>query len=349
MKKAMGKLGKLTGSILCILALTVVGIFGVHNVAKADETGVTVYLYNTLQWDNVYIYSWSDGSNAPELTPMEKTDTENWYQFTFSPDLGSSFEFVMYNGEWGDYNQTVNVTVTSTDDLYCVAQPELEAGGMSSAAKLITYTSMDEASAAGYPEYSKDAQASTEAAPQETEAVLQTADTETAGQATKIYYRNDLDWDPVYVWAWTMSYSDQLTQDIWPGDKLEAYDGTCEGNWMVYEFEPGESFGILFDNGDSGDGNQTGDASDLEPGHTYWIVAGDSSSANKTGIGGGYELEVSTEALAGYPEGPAADTESDASEETDSSNTVVWVIVGVVAVAVVAAGAAVIVLKKKKK
>lgn len=355
MKKAMGKVWRVTGSLLCVLALTMVGIFGMADKTKADETGVTVYLYNTLHWENVYIYSWSDGSNAPEMTPMEASDTENWYQFTFSPDMGSNFEFVMYDGSWGDYHQCANITVSSAEDLYCVTMPELESGGMSAAAKVTTYASIEEASAAGYPEY--EAQASTEASAADTESVtaeaaseVQSTASDTAGQATKIYFRNDFDWEQTYIWAWTMAYSDQLTQDIWPGDLLEAYDGDAEGDWLVYEFTPGESFGILFDNGESGEGNQTGDASDLEPGKTYWIVAGSDSTANETGIGGGYDLTVSTEALAGYPEGPAGDAAAtDASAATDDErvNPVVWVVLVIVAVAAVGTGAVLVIRKKK--
>lgn len=178
-----------------------------------------------------------------------------------------------------------------------------------------------------------------------------------AGQTTKVYYRNDQGWDTVNVWAWKMSDTSQLVKNGWPGDAATAYDGTCEGDWVVYEFEAGESFGVLFDNGESGDGNQTGDVTDLEPGQTYWVVAEDSSTANDNGYGGGFDLTASTEALAGYPEGPAADTESTPSTDTqsdttaseDATNTVVWVVIVVAVVAVAAGATAYIVAKKKKK
>lgn len=175
-----------------------------------------------------------------------------------------------------------------------------------------------------------------------------TGQTETAGKTTKIYYQNAQNWDKVNVWAWKMSDTSQLVKSEWPGDAAATYDGECEGNWVVYEFQADETFGILFNDGESGDGDQTGDISDLEPGKTYWIVAADTATANDNGYGGGYDLTASTEALAGYPEGPAADTESDTSEETDTSNTMVWVIIGIAVVAV-AAGAAVVIVKKKKK
>lgn len=157
---------------------------------------------------------------------------------------------------------------------------------------------------------------------------------------TKIYYQNTEEWSSVYVWAWTMKYTDQLVANPWPGDAA-----TDLGNgWFSYELQPGEAFAVLFNNGDSAGIKQTADCPDLQAGKTYWITAGKGSVENDTGIGGGSNIVVHEEAQAGWPEGPEAVPAS-----ADAGNSIVTKIIPLLAAGAVIIIAAFILLRKKKK
>ena len=150
---------------------------------------------------------------------------------------------------------------------------------------------------------------------------------------TKVYYYNTDGWEQVNVWAWDLKTTDQLVANGWPGDAM-----TDVGNgWWSFEVVADQNFCILFNSGASGSGNQTADISDITPGATYWFTASDGETLNDSGIGGGANVKLYTEAQAGWPEGPAA----------KDSATPVWVWIAIAAGAVVVIGAVVVVVRKK--
>ncbi|HEX3077369.1 MAG TPA: starch-binding protein [Lachnospiraceae bacterium] len=167
--------------------------------------------------------------------------------------------------------------------------------------------------------------------------------TEGAGNVVKVYYYNENGWDGVNVWAWTIETTIDLAKNAWPGDAM-----TDEGNgWFSAEVTADENIGVLFTNNA---GDQTSDCKDLEPGKTYWITNGSEDLLNDSGMGGGVSLVAATEPKAGWPEGPAADvaTSATASEDKDSNNVVLYVVIGVAVVVVVGAITGVVLTKKKK-
>ena len=102
---------------LQIIVFTLFAVILFASPVKAEEDGVTVYFYNSLGWENVYVYSWTAESNAPELTSMEAMEKKNWYTFTFAENMGKNIEFLFYNGEWGDTNQTQNLVIKNGKDM----------------------------------------------------------------------------------------------------------------------------------------------------------------------------------------------------------------------------------------
>lgn len=160
----------------------------------------------------------------------------------------------------------------------------------------------------------------------------------------KVYYYNENEWEVVNIWSWTMDTNTNLAKNAWPGDAMQD-----EGNgWFSAEIkvEAEEKIAVLFtDNA----GNQTADCKDLLLGNTYWITNGSEEAANDSGMGGGVSLVTATEPQAGWPEGPAADTETMAttttSEEPTSNHVVVYIVIAVVVVI----GFVGVMLRKKNK
>lgn len=333
---------KAMAAVIMFAMVLSVGLFNLSSVSAADD-GIKVHLYNTLEWENVYVHSWSADSNAPEKTPMTPSESENWFEFTFDGAMGTDFEFLMYNGEWQGFNQTENITVTSADELYYVVQPELGEGGMSPSAKVIAYASEEEAKNAGYPEPAAETQpaATTEATIAETTAATAAATVEkAAGVTSKLYYKNSDTWSKAYIWAWTMEYTDQMTASAWPGDEMSDL-----GNgWMLYEVEASEDYAVLFNDGDA---VQTADCPELKAGKAYWFAAGEGTVENDTGIGGGSAVVVYEEAQAGWPEGPAL---SAAPVKDEKDNKIIWyAAIGAVVVIAAAAGGLLIAKRSKAK
>ena len=249
---------------------------------KADEEGITVYFYNSLGWEEVYVYSWTDGSNAPELTPMEAMKKKNWYKFTFSADMGKRVEFLFYNGNKGDKNQTQNITIKNGKDMYYYATKDLVDNGDHFAAKVKGFKKQ-QALTKDYKAYKKE---------QET-AVDNT-------KSAKIYFRNDHGWKKVYIWAWKEDGTNIFAGE-YPGKKMKKYNDEL----YVYTLETDGAFQFIFSNGNKKKNKQTGDSEAIMPGGTYWVtIAGDVQvEANKDGLGAGSKVAISRAPQVGWPEG----------------------------------------------
>lgn len=165
-----------------------------------------------------------------------------------------------------------------------------------------------------------------------------------ASNVVKVYYFNENNWESVNIWAWTIETTVDLAKNAWPGDAM-----TDEGNgWFSTEIISEENIGVLFTDNS---GNQTADCKDLEPGKTYWLTNGSEDLLNDSGMGGGVNVIASTEAKAGWPEGPAADTATIApatTSEDKDNNVVLFVVVAVAIVAVVIITGTVITKKTKE-
>ena len=241
-----GKIKRIAAAVTAVLCMLTLAVhFQAPVKALADEEGVRIHVYNSLGWDNVYVYSWSDQSNAPELTPMTKSDG-SWYEFTFSGDMGTDFEFLVYNGEWQGYNQTENIKVSSGEELYYVIQAELSEGDFSSSARVLSYDSEEEAAKAGYPSYTPEAE--------ETRA----PEAEASGPVT-IYFKNVLNWTKAGFNAW--------------GDNAASMAEMADagGGWYSYTFDKpsGNVYNFMFYDVEAfaaetyGAGHQTGDTKNL--------------------------------------------------------------------------------------
>lgn len=115
---------KIARVLVFVLLLTAISTGNV----KAEGEGVTVYFYNSLGWKNVYVYSWTENSNAPEKTAMEPMEKKGWYSFTFDESMGKKIEFLFYNGEWGKTNQTENLVIKNGKSKYYFATKKLVDG-----------------------------------------------------------------------------------------------------------------------------------------------------------------------------------------------------------------------------
>ncbi len=71
-----------------------------------------------------------------------------------------------------------------------------------------------------------------------------------------VHYSNPNGWSNVYCYSWYNNGSDQLLADGWPGTKMtKGSDGTYTLN---YSYTSGKDILVIFNNGNGGDGNQTG-------------------------------------------------------------------------------------------
>lgn len=264
------------------LLLTLVMVLFCATNAQADEEGVTVYFYNALGWENVYVYSWTDGSNAPEMTPMEAMEKKNWYQFTFSADMGNSIEFLFYNGTWGDTNQTQNIAINNGKDMYYYATKNLVDNGNSKAAEVREFKKKNKLTA-DFKEYREELKAA-----------------EANKKEAKIYFRNDGGWKKVYIWAWNEDGTN-IFDGKYPGKKMEKYND----EWYVYTLETDLAFKCIFSNGNTKKNKQTGDSESIMPGGTYWItIAGNNKvEANSDGLGAGSQVAINRAPQVGWPEG----------------------------------------------
>lgn len=241
--------------------LVFVMIFGIglinSQLVKAEE-GTKVYVYNTLGWENVYIHSWSPNSNAPEMTAMTPMDEENWYEFAFSKEMGSDFEFLFYSGEWQGFNQTVNMKMEPNTGVYYVIQAELSEGGYSSNAAVLNYNSIEEAKEAKYPVYVK-------------ETVKETGAEEVASSVSSltVYYNNAIGWEKAGINAWG-------DNEVSRAEMINLGDG-----WFSYTFENpvSDTFNFMFLDVDAfaaekyGAGYQTNDVKELKvTEESVWIV-----------------------------------------------------------------------------
>jgi hypothetical protein len=246
--------------ILQIL-LVFVMVFGVglinNQLVKAEE-GTKVYVYNTLGWENVYVHSWSPNSNAPEMTAMTPMTEENWYEFTFSKDMGSEFEFLFYSGEWQGFNQTVNMKIEPNTGVYYVIQAELSQGGYSSNAAVLNYNSIEEAKEAKYPVYVKEVVDETTA-----------EEAATSVDSLTVYYNNVLGWEKAGINAWGDNEVSRVEMN-------HLGDG-----WFSYTFEnpASDTFNFMFLDVDAfaaekyGAGYQTSDVKELKvTEESVWIV-----------------------------------------------------------------------------
>ena len=102
----------------------------------------------------------------------------------------------------------------------------------------------------------------------------------------KIHYQNGNNWSQVYLHIWG---STGLTNDTeWPGMKVE--EDPNNSGWYTQEFTVTGSgnFKYIFNNGNSGDGNQTGDCSgSYAPGTELWVDKDGSITNKPSGWGGG--------------------------------------------------------------
>lgn len=267
---------------LQIIVFTLFAVLLFASPVKAEEDGVTVYFYNSLGWENVYVYSWTAESNAPELTAMEAMEKKNWYTFTFAENMGNKIEFVFYNGEWGDTNQTQNLLIKNGKDMYYYATKNLVENGSSFAAEARGFKKKN-ALTADYKEYRK--------AQKEAEANKKPA---------KIYFRNDGGWKRVFIWAWNEDGTN-IFEGEYPGKKMKKYND----EWYVYTLESDRAFKCIFNNGNAKKNKQTGDSEAIMPGGTYWItIAGENKvEANENGLGAGAQVAISRAPQVGWPEG----------------------------------------------
>lgn len=253
---------KLLKVLLVFVMIFSVGMLN-RQLVKAEE-GTKVYVYNTLGWDNVYVHSWSPNSNAPELTAMIPSVEENWYEFTFSKDMGSEFEFLFYSGEWKGFNQTVNIKMEPDTGLYYVIQAELSEGGFSSNAAVLNYNSIEEANEAKYPVYVK---------PEKT-----AEETESSISSLTVYFNNVLRWEKAGINAWG-------DNEVSRAEMLNIGEG-----WFSYTFEKPASntFNFMFLDVDAfaaekyGAGYQTNDVKDLKvTDETIWIVPSEDGNVSE--------------------------------------------------------------------
>lgn len=269
---------RITKLLLFALLLTIVSTTNV----KAEGEGLTVYYYNSLGWDNVYVYSWSENSNAPEMTEMEAQEKKNWYAFTFDESMGDNIEFLFYNGEWGETNQTQNLKIEDGKSMYYYSKKNLVENSNSKAAETMGFAKKADM-VADYKEYK--AEKATE---------------EDNTKEAKIYFRNDKNWSKVYVWAWNAADGSNIFSGKFPGEEMEKYND----EWYVYTVKCADAFKCLFNNGINVVVEQTGDSSEIRPGGTYWVrTAGDNEVEGVDGMGGGYQIVVHDAPQVGWPEG----------------------------------------------
>lgn len=264
----------------CVFVLFTMFLFTIP--AKADEDGTTVYFYNALGWKEVYVYSWTEGSNAPELTPMEAMEKKNWYQFTFAPEMGKKIDFVFYNGEWGETNQTRDIKIKNGKDKYYYATKEMVNTDNGNVADVREFKKKNDLTA-DYKEYRKELAAA-----------------EANKKSVKIYFRNDDGWKKVYIWAWKEN-NINIFKGKYPGKKMKKYND----EWYVCTFESDKAFQCVFSNGSTKKNKQTGDCEAIMPGGTYWITlaGGNKVEANENGFGAGFKVAINRAPQPGWPEG----------------------------------------------
>lgn len=309
---------------LLVLALMMVAMLTVTTTkVKADGEGTTVYFYNSLNWDKVCVYSWSENSNAPKKTEMEQTDKKGWYKFTFDSSMGE-IKCLFYNGEWGEMNQTEDITIESgTEEMYFYAKEEKGSDPDSTGSKAEGFKNREDC-VASYKAYKKEAES-----------------LEAEKKDIKIYFRNDKEWKEVYLWAWTEAGRNVFSGQF-PGEKMKKFDD----NWYEYDVKTDEAIKFIFSDGN---GDQTGDSEVIQPGGTYWITIATKSEveSNADGLGAGYRSAIYKEPQPGWPGGRALTEEEIESskaasqigtrKQTKKNNkgaAVMWV-VGIIGIAVV--------------
>ncbi len=274
---------KIMKKIAQVIVLTLIAVLLCTTQVKADGEGITVYFYNALGWEDVYVYSWTGESNAPELTPMEAMEKKNWYKFTFAESMGDTVEFLFYNGTWGDTNQTQNLVIENGKDMYYYATKTTVNNGNSFAAEVRAFEKKNDLTA-DYKQYRKEQKTAKE-----------------NSKTAKIYFRNDKEWKSVFIWAWKEADGSNIFKSKFPGEKMEKYNE----EWYVYTLETEGAFKCIFSNGKVSNKQQTGDSEAIMPGGTYWItIAGDNKvEANEDGLGAGSQVAINRSPQVGWPEG----------------------------------------------
>lgn len=260
-----------------VLVLVLMMVAMMSTKVKADGNGTTVYFYNSLGWDKVCVYSWSDNSNAPEQTEMEKAEKKGWYKFTFDASM-EDIDFLFYNGEWGEGNQTVDLSIKSgTEEMYYYAKNEKDDN---SAGSLVGEFKTKDDCTTAYKKYVEEQNA-----------------LEGQKKDIKLYFRNDKGWDEVYLWVWTEA-GKNVFKGQFPGEKMKKFND----EWYEYDVKCDETIKFIFSDGN---GEQTGDSSSIQPGGTYWITIATKAEveSNEDGLGAGYKSAIYREPQPGWPGG----------------------------------------------
>lgn len=240
----------------------------------SDAEGIGVYTLDfavTPNPDNM-------SATTVELTPTKTKDFAIYAVGSDEAETGAAF----FSGKW-DAATTTNAMTKGEDGLYTISWENVALTAQTYKTKVIAKASAEATEAlAWYPSDYNATIAISEAGNYDVTISFDPKTLAVTATATKhkepytVTYVNVNDWSTVKAFAWTEGV-DTYTA-AWPGDDMEATGSQFNGHdvYTITVYAGDLPAQIIFDNGNSGDGNQTADLT-FVAGKQYWDFNNDAN------------------------------------------------------------------------
>ena len=203
---------------------------GILTAHAAESYDVTVHWLNTANFaaDSVHAHMWTGnfGTEWPGVAVAENTDNEGWFTATKTGLTDANFGIIFNNGNGGSGNQTANI-----EKVLSAGANEFWVTGTLEAPVVSTTAPEGWVEGSGEP---------TPPAP-------------TVTYDVTVHWLNTVNFaaDSVHAHVWTGNFGTE-----WPGVAV-AENANNEGWFTINASLTDANFGIIFNNGNGGSGNQT--------------------------------------------------------------------------------------------
>ena len=184
-----------------------------------EEDTVRVYAGNSAEWDTVYYYCWVSGGSEYISWPGIEMDLDE--NGYWYADVPKACDNIIFNNG-NNGQQTEDLKTPFDDKNVCDI-----AGCLKGSGKINSWF--------------------TKAEYKPSTPLLR----EDTNREVTLVLKNDANWSAVYVYYWSL---DGMAGAEWPGIQLEA---AADG--LYYAVIPEGNYYVIFNNGQGGEGNQTGD------------------------------------------------------------------------------------------